>query len=50
MPLEGLGPSIPYGQRILSASRIPVPTQGHSRYSKAFLEMQEANVQTKLKA
>jgi hypothetical protein len=27
MPLEGFEPSIPYGHRILSAARIPVPTQ-----------------------
>ncbi len=27
LPLEGFEPSIPYGHRILSAARIPVPTQ-----------------------
>lgn len=30
LPSEGVEPSIPYGQRILSASRIPVPTQGQA--------------------
>ncbi len=30
LPLEGFGPSIPYGHRILSAARIPVPTQGQA--------------------
>jgi hypothetical protein len=30
LPLEGFEPSIPYGHRILSATRIPVPTQGRS--------------------
>ena len=30
LPSEGFEPSIPYGHRILSAVRIPVPTQGQA--------------------
>lgn len=32
MPSERIELSIPYGHRILSAARIPVPTQGQLRY------------------
>ena len=42
LPSEGFEPSIPYGQRILSASRIPVPTQGRA---KALFYMTETSWQ-----
>ena len=29
MPGEGLEPSRPYGQRILSPQRLPIPPSGH---------------------